>query len=90
VDLASGPHIFLSIFDQDQKPQSGFKPDFILIFWRNEMPTDSLIVALAVCGVFLLFGAVVAWIDYSTTAWRRSQDAARPLAVASPDTKRAA
>jgi len=54
------------------------------------MPTDSLIVALAVCGVFLLFGAVVAWIDYSTTAWRRSQHAARPLAVASPDTKRAA
>ena len=54
------------------------------------MPTDALIVAIAVCGVFLLFGAVVAWIDYSTTSWRRSQDAAKPTMVASSDHKRAA
>ena len=54
------------------------------------MPTDSLIVALAVCGVFVLFGAVVAWIDYSTTAWRRSQDEVKPTAVVRPVHKQAA
>lgn len=54
------------------------------------MPTDSLVVAIAVCGVFLLFGAVVAWIDYSTTAWRRSQSTSKPTMVVTPDHKQAA
>ena len=54
------------------------------------MPTDALIVSVAVTGIFVLFGAVVAWIDYSTTAWRRSQDAAKPTMVARPEHKQAA
>jgi len=31
------------------------------------MPIDTLLLSLAICGVFALFAAVVAWADYTTT-----------------------
>jgi hypothetical protein len=37
------------------------------------MPIDALLLSLAVCGVFLIFAAVLAWIDYRTTHWQRSR-----------------
>jgi hypothetical protein len=37
------------------------------------MPTDSILLSIAVCGVFLLFAVTVAWIDHRTTRWQRSR-----------------
>ena len=36
------------------------------------MPTDSLLLSIAVCGIFLLFAGVLAWVDHRTTSWQRS------------------
>jgi len=36
------------------------------------MPTDSLLLSIAVCGVFPVFAVVLAWIDHRTTRWQRS------------------
>ena len=33
------------------------------------MPADSLLVAIGVCMVFLVFAFVVAWVDHTTTRW---------------------
>lgn len=33
------------------------------------MPTDSLLVAIGVSLIFLLFAFVVAWIDHTTSRW---------------------
>jgi antibiotic biosynthesis monooxygenase (ABM) superfamily enzyme len=33
------------------------------------MPMDSLLVAIGVCVIFLLFAFVVAWVDHTTTRW---------------------
>jgi hypothetical protein len=40
-----------------------------------EMPTDSLLLSVAICFVFLLFAIVVAWVDHSTTKWLRAKAA---------------
>ena len=37
------------------------------------MPTDSLLLSIAVCGVFLAFAIVLAVLDHRTTSWQRSQ-----------------
>jgi len=49
------------------------------------MPIDSILVAIAVTCMFLLFAVILAWADRSTTAWTRSrqQDANRPATPAS-------
>jgi hypothetical protein len=39
------------------------------------MPTDSLLLLVAVTFVFLLFGVVVAWVDHSTSQWLREREA---------------
>jgi hypothetical protein len=39
------------------------------------MPTDVLLLSLAICGVFTLFAAVLAWVDHSTSAWQRARKA---------------
>ena len=39
------------------------------------MPTDSLLLSIAVCGVFLFFAAVLAVIDHRTTTWQREKSA---------------
>ena len=37
------------------------------------MPIDSILLSTAVCGVFLLFAVMVAWIDHQTTRWQRNR-----------------
>ena len=53
------------------------------------MPTDSLLVSIAVCGVFLAFAIVVAVIDHRTTSWQRSKSADKPATVEPPRKKAA-
>jgi hypothetical protein len=54
------------------------------------MPTDSLLLSIAVCGVFLGFAAVLAWIDHRTSNWQRDQVAKKPASPAAPPHKKAA
>jgi hypothetical protein len=58
--------------------------------WEDQMPTDSLFLSIAVCGVFLLFAAVLAVIDHRTTSWQREKAARESERVAAPVRKRAA
>ena len=37
------------------------------------MPTDSLLISIAVLSMFLLFAVVLAWVDHRTTSWQRSR-----------------
>jgi hypothetical protein len=40
------------------------------------MPLDSLLLSIAVCSVFLIFAAVLVWVDrYTSAAPRRSEPA---------------
>ena len=39
------------------------------------MPTDSLLLSIAIFLVFLVFAVVVAWIDHSTSRWLRARAA---------------
>ena len=39
------------------------------------MPTDALLLSIAICFVFAFFAVALAWLDHSTTAWLRSQAA---------------
>jgi hypothetical protein len=59
-----------------------------------DMPTGSLLLSIAVCGVFLAFAAVLAWIDHSTSGWQRDQvadkPAGKPVSAAAPPHKKAA
>jgi hypothetical protein len=47
------------------------------------MPADSLLLSIAVILVFLAFAVVLAWADYRTGSWLRSQAAAK-VAPAEP------
>jgi hypothetical protein len=81
------------------KPVSNFDADQLLLrhFGRCcvghvgevNMPTDSLLLSIAVCGVFLGFAAVLAWVDHSTSRRQRDKVADRP-ASAAPSHKKAA
>lgn len=48
------------------------------------MPTDSLLVAIGVCVMFLTFAAALAWADYTTSRWLRNRSAAK---LTTADTK---
>ena len=37
------------------------------------MPTESLLLSISVCFVFLFFAAVLAVIDHRTTSWQREK-----------------
>jgi hypothetical protein len=54
------------------------------------MPTDSLLLSIAVCGVFVMFAAVLAWVDHSTTRRRRSQASQEPAAAATESPRKKA
>ncbi len=54
------------------------------------MPTDSLLLSIAVCGVFLFFAAVLAVIDHRTTNWQREKAAKLSGRAAEPVRKKAA
>lgn len=41
------------------------------------MPTDSLLVAIGVCAMFLLFAFVLAWADHTTSRWLSDRAARR-------------
>lgn len=40
------------------------------------MPTDALLLSIAIFLAFALFAAVLAWLDHSTTAWLRAKQEA--------------
>ncbi len=46
------------------------------------MPADSLLVAVGVCFVFLLFAFVVAWADHTTSRWFSTRAAEKKTAPA--------
>jgi hypothetical protein len=48
------------------------------------MPTGSLLLSIAVCGIFLAFAGVIAWVDHRTTSWQRGRTSDKPTA-AKPD-----
>jgi len=51
------------------------------------MPTDSLLLSIAVCSVFLFFAAVLAVIDHRTTTWQREKSAKRASEPQSPSAR---
>jgi hypothetical protein len=54
------------------------------------MPTDSLLLSIAVCGVFVGFAIVLAVVDHQTTSWQRRKLAERKTAATEPARKKAA
>ncbi len=54
------------------------------------MPTDSLLLSIAVCGVFLFFAAVLAVVDHRTTAWQRERSAKEAARSTGPVRNKAA
>jgi hypothetical protein len=42
------------------------------------MPTDSLLVAICACVMFLVFATAIAWADHTTTQWLSNRAAATP------------
>ena len=54
------------------------------------MPTDALLLSIAICLVFALFAAVLAWLDHSTTAWLRAKRAEKATSPEAQSLKKAA
>lgn len=55
------------------------------------MPTDSLLVAIAICAMFLIFAAALAWADRQSRLARRERELAQQRATTSSSSaKRAA
>jgi hypothetical protein len=54
------------------------------------MSLDSLLVSIAVCGTFLLFAAVLAWIDHRTSSWQRQRSGELKASEVNPPRKHAA
>ena len=54
------------------------------------MPTDALLLSIAICVVFASFAGVLAWLDHSTTAWRRATEADKQKQPLAPPDKKAA
>ena len=54
------------------------------------MPVDSLLVAIAVTCVFLLFAVILAWTDRTTTAWTRGRQQDAHLRTPASSPKKAA
>jgi len=54
------------------------------------MPADALMLSIAICIVFAVFAGVLAWLDHSTNAWRRANEAEKASAAAAPPAKKAA
>jgi len=53
------------------------------------MPADALMLSIAICIVFSVFAGVLAWLDHSTSAWHRPNEAEKTSSAA-PPTKKAA
>lgn len=54
------------------------------------MPIDSLLVSIAVCGMFVVFAVALAVVDRRTTQWQRSQLAEKNTVTAESRNKKAA
>lgn len=44
------------------------------------MPTESIVISIGVCVVFLLFAFAVAWADHSVSQWLRDKASAEQAA----------
>lgn len=53
------------------------------------MPIDSVLLSIAVSGVFLAFAVVLAWTDHRTSTWQRGEDSKNHTAT-EPARKQAA
>jgi len=53
------------------------------------MPADALMLSVAICIVFAVFAGVLAWLDHSTNAWRRANEAEKTSSAAPPIKKAA-
>jgi hypothetical protein len=53
------------------------------------MPTDALMLSIAICIVFAVFAGVLAWLDHSTNAWRLANEAEKSSSAAPPVKKAA-
>jgi hypothetical protein len=58
--------------------------------WEDHMPTDSLLLSFAVCGVFVIFAVVLAVVDHRTTRWQRERFAKRTAPTTEPVRRKAA
>jgi hypothetical protein len=63
---------------------------FVKLEGRGSMPTDALLLSIAICLVFALFAAVLAWLDHSTTAWLRARQAEKATSPQAQSSKKAA
>jgi len=61
-----------------------------LLTSEDRMPLDSLLLSIAVCCTFLLFAAVLAWVDHRTTSWQRQRSDKLKAPEANPSRKQAA
>jgi len=69
---------------------SGISTDAASMTREVQHATDSLLLSIAVCGVFLAFAAVLAWVDHTTSRWQRGKVADKPASAAAPSRKKAA
>jgi hypothetical protein len=58
--------------------------------WEDDMPTDSLLVSIAVCSIFVIFAVVLAVVDHRTTNRRRESIATRAAEATDPARRKAA
>jgi hypothetical protein len=54
------------------------------------MPTNALLLSIAICFVFALFAAVLAWLDHSTSSWLRAKQADKASSLDTQPAKKAA
>ena len=54
------------------------------------MPSDALLLSIAICCVFALFAGVLAWLDHNTTAWLRARAAENASSREAQSSQRAA
>jgi hypothetical protein len=52
------------------------------------MPTDSILVVIGVCAMFLLFAFVLAWADHTTSRWLSERAAAKKVTADAPSSFR--
>ena len=54
------------------------------------MPADSIVVAIGVCLMFLVFATVLAWADHATSQWLRDRAAKETATGKQPPRQEAA
>ena len=54
------------------------------------MPTDSILISIGVCIMFLLFAFAIAWADHTTSQWLRSRSDAKQTSTPAQPNRKAA